>query len=59
MRVAAEREGDRLVVEIDQDAPAPDDFVALDDRVGALDGTIEIHATPTSHAIRVEIPCAS
>jgi signal transduction histidine kinase len=58
MRVDAEREGNRLVVEIDQDAPGPDDLVALDDRVGALDGTIEIHATPTSLAIRVEIPCA-
>jgi signal transduction histidine kinase len=58
LRVDAEREGNRLVVEIDQDAPGPDDLVALDDRVGALDGTIEIHATPTSLAIRVEIPCA-
>jgi len=59
MRVTAEREIGRLVVEIDQDVPAPDDLVALNDRVGALDGTIEIQATPTSHAIRVEIPCAS
>ena len=59
LRVAAEHDGDRLVVEIEQDAAAPDDLVALDDRVGALDGTIEVHTTPTSLSIRAEIPCAS
>jgi len=59
LRVAAGQDGDRLVVEIEQDAAAPDDLVALADRVGALDGTIDVHATPTSLSIRAEIPCAS
>jgi signal transduction histidine kinase len=59
LRVAAEHAGDRLVIEIEQDGAAPDDLVTLDDRVGALDGTIGVHATPTSHSIRAEMPCAS
>ncbi|MBA2297540.1 MAG: hypothetical protein H0W14_05830, partial [Actinobacteria bacterium] len=59
LRVTAEHDGDRLVVKIEQDATAPDDLVALDDRVGAVDGTIEVHTTPTSLSIRAEIPCAS
>jgi signal transduction histidine kinase len=59
LRVAAEHVGDRLVVEIEQDGAAPDDLVALDDRIGALDGTIAILTTPTSLSIRAEIPCAS
>jgi signal transduction histidine kinase len=59
MQVAADREGDRLIVEIVQDGAAPDNLMALRDRVGALDGTIDVHATRSSHAIRVEIPCAS
>ena len=59
VRVAAARESDRLVVEIVQNGPVPDDLGALDDRVGALDGTLVIRTTPTSLSMRVEIPCAS
>lgn len=59
VRVTASREGDRLMVEIEQDAAAPDGLVALDDRVGGLDGTLVYRATPTSFSIRAEIPCVS
>jgi signal transduction histidine kinase len=59
LRVTAEHDGDRLVVEIEQDAAAPEVLVALDDRVGALDGTIGVFTTSTSLSIRAEIPCAS
>ncbi len=59
LRVTAGHDGDRLVVEIEQDAIAHDDVVALHDRVGALDGTIVVHTTETSLSIRAEIPCAS
>jgi signal transduction histidine kinase len=59
LRVTAGHDGDRLVVEIEQDATGHDDLVALHDRVGALDGTIGVHTTETSLSIRAEIPCAS
>jgi signal transduction histidine kinase len=59
IRVAVEHENDRLIVDLEHDGPAPNDLTALDDRVGALDGTIAVRATATSFSLRAEIPCAS
>jgi signal transduction histidine kinase len=53
---AAWRNG-RLVVEVEGDC-APDEILDLDDRVGALDGRVEITRWPGGRVtIRAEIPC--
>lgn len=48
----------RLVVEIDTDV-SPASLEDLENRVGALDGTIEQHHSNGHARIRAEIPCAS
>jgi signal transduction histidine kinase len=48
-----------LVIELES-ARVASDLAELEDRVGALDGTLELACTPRGHArIRAEIPCAS
>lgn len=48
-----------LVVELDS-AQAPDDLGDLEDRVGALGGTLDVFHAAGGHArIRAEIPCVS
>jgi signal transduction histidine kinase len=55
---AVESEG-RLVIEIDGDRPPPD-LTDLEDRVGALEGTLELERRGESRArLRAEIPCES
>jgi signal transduction histidine kinase len=57
--VSAGRTGDRLVIEIEDGGP-PGDLVTVEDRVGALAGTVTTHAVEGSGTrIRVELPCAS
>jgi signal transduction histidine kinase len=60
--VKVRAEDDRLVVELDSEAPPADfvDFQNLEDRVGALEGMLERERASNTHArIRAEIPCAS
>jgi signal transduction histidine kinase len=56
---AARRDG-QLVVEITRDGDAPDDLIDLQDRVGVLDGRLEVLHEPGGRVrIRAEIPCES
>jgi signal transduction histidine kinase len=59
--VAARADEEMLVVEIASNGPIPDlaDLGDLEDRVGALDGTIEVHQADGHARIRAEIPCES
>jgi len=58
--VGATRCAGQLVVEIERDGDAPEDLVDLEDRVGALDGRLEILRGPGGRVrIRAEIPCES
>jgi len=57
--VSVRREGDRLRIEIEDDGP-PGDLVRIEDRVGALAGTLSVEPAPGSGTrIRVELPCGS
>ena len=50
----------QLVVEIEGDGDAPDDLIDLHDRVGALDGRLQILHQPGGRVrIRAEVPCES
>jgi signal transduction histidine kinase len=58
--VDAARQDGQLVVEIDRDGDAPDDLIDLHDRVGALDGRLQVLHEPGGRVrIRAEIPCES
>lgn len=57
VQVTAVRHDKRLIVEVDA-ANEPQSLVDLTDRIGALDGTLEIEPTPNGGVrIRAEIPC--
>jgi signal transduction histidine kinase len=48
-----------LMIEIEADR-GPDDLTEIEDRVGALDGTVELVRGPGGRVtVRAEIPCAS
>jgi signal transduction histidine kinase len=56
--VTATRTGEHLVLELRASAPAPDDLVAIDDRLGALDGVLTIDApAPGQTHVMVQLPC--
>ncbi len=55
MRVRACRSDDRLLVEVDGAGDLDGDIVDLEDRIGALDGTLVVSRT----TVRAEIPCGS
>jgi signal transduction histidine kinase len=58
--VGATRRDGQLVVEIERDSNAPDDLIDLQDRVGALDGRLQVLHEPGGRVrIRAEIPCES
>lgn len=58
--VEARRIGDALVVDVISDAEGPFEVVDLEDRVGALDGTVTIRADKDGRThVRAEIPCVS
>jgi signal transduction histidine kinase len=58
LEVAAGREGDRLVIDMRSPA-APTDVVDIEDRVGALGGSLALSAAAGADArVRVELPCA-
>jgi signal transduction histidine kinase len=59
LKVSAARRDSRLVVEVEGDS-APAEVVGLQDRVGALDGSLTVVRGPGGRAtIRAEIPCES
>jgi signal transduction histidine kinase len=56
--VRAKRTNGTLVVEVESDAPASLDLVALEDRVGALDGRLCVERLENGGVtIHVELPC--
>jgi signal transduction histidine kinase len=58
--VGATRRDGRLVVEVTRDGDAPDKLIDIEDRVGALDGRLEVLHQPGGRVrIRAEIPCES
>jgi signal transduction histidine kinase len=58
--VRVDRLEDRLVIDVEVDGPLPASMVGLEDRVGALDGTITTRASSADrYGIHAEIPCAS
>jgi signal transduction histidine kinase len=58
LEVAAGRDGDRLVIDMRSPA-APTDVVDIEDRVGALGGSLALSAAAGADAhVRVELPCA-
>ena len=59
IKVMIRRLADRLVVEVQKDGPPPDTIVDLEDRVGAMDGSVAVEADGGLITIRAEIPCAS
>jgi len=59
LKVSAARRDGRLVVEVEGDG-APTEITDLQDRVGALNGTVRVTHGPGGRAtIRAEIPCES
>jgi hypothetical protein len=57
--VSADREGERLVLELHAAAPAPADLVAIEDRVGALDGALSVREPAAGQTrLTAELPCA-
>jgi signal transduction histidine kinase len=57
LKVSAERRNGRLVVEVEGDS-APAEIIELEDRVGALDGSVAVVHGPDGRAkLRAEIPC--
>jgi signal transduction histidine kinase len=54
--VSATCEGKQLVIELRTAAAPPDEVVHLEDRIGALGGSLTIEAEPTTR-VRVVIPC--
>jgi signal transduction histidine kinase len=59
LRIGATRSGARLVVEVEADR-APADLIDVEDRVGALDGTVALVRGPGGGVtVRAEIPCES
>ena len=49
----------RLVVEVEADRGEPVDLVALEDRIGALDGLLETSSEDGCITMRAELPCGS
>jgi signal transduction histidine kinase len=58
LQVEATRSNGLLTLDLESDGEL-DDATSLQDRIGALDGTLTITAEPNRIRIRVEIPCES
>jgi hypothetical protein len=52
------RENGRLVLSIDTADPPAGDLVDLDDRVGALGGTLRVERSDGKSRMVAELPCA-
>ena len=60
VQVRVELLDDRLVIDVDSEGRRPGSIATLEDRVGALDGTLSIRtAVGGRYSIHAEIPCAS
>ena len=58
--VTANVSNDRLAIDVDVDGPGPVSLVRMEDRVGALEGSVSVRALSGSRQrIHAEIPCAS
>jgi signal transduction histidine kinase len=58
--IGATRRDGQLLVEITRDGDTPEDLIDLQDRVGALDGRLQVLHQPGGRVrIRAEIPCES
>jgi len=58
--VRASRSDGRLRIEIESTGTLDGDFVDLEDRIGALDGTLAVVEVPAGHmTVSAELPCAS
>jgi signal transduction histidine kinase len=58
--IGATRRDGQLVVQIERDGDVPEDLIHLQDRVGALDGRLEVLHQPDGRVrIRAEVPCES
>jgi signal transduction histidine kinase len=56
--VAAARRAGSLVVELDAEGSTDDALTDLEDRVGALEGTLEVSSDGERTRVRAELPCA-
>ena len=57
--VSADCDGERLVLDLHAAAPAPPDLVAIEDRLGALDGALSLREPrPGRTRVTAELPCA-
>ena len=56
--LSAAADGERLVLDLRATAPPPSDLVGIEDRVGALGGTLAVEEGPSGEThVRVELPC--
>jgi signal transduction histidine kinase len=59
LRVGTRRADGLLVIDVEGDGEAPEELIDLQDRIGALDGRLEVEdGSDRRTRIRVEIPCA-
>ena len=59
-RIAVRRDAGRLIVDVEHDGDPPESAIDLEDRIGALDGTIMIETSDGGGVqIHAEIPCES
>jgi glucose-6-phosphate-specific signal transduction histidine kinase len=57
--LTAARDGERLVIDLRAPAPPPADVVHIEDRVGALGGSIAVSPSASAGTrVTVELPCA-
>jgi hypothetical protein len=57
--VTAGLDGEHLIIDMRAATDAPGDLVALDDRVGALDGALTVETpAPGQTRVKVQLPCA-
>jgi glucose-6-phosphate-specific signal transduction histidine kinase len=57
--VTAGLDGEHLIIDMRAATDAPGDLVAIDDRVGALDGALTVETpAPGQTRVKVQLPCA-
>ncbi len=56
LQIDARRDNGRLLLDLETDG-AISDTTSLEDRLGALDGTLTVEPRPGGTRIRAEIPC--
>jgi signal transduction histidine kinase len=57
--VTINRQTERLVIDLHVAAAPPDDLITIEDRLGALNGILAVHATRSGQThVTAELPCA-